>query len=150
LTKTAPLFASVALLAGCGHAIATSSVSESQLAPRDAFQCVMKQFEELGFQRTMYDKDELRTSARKVNPKITFSNVQFRKTWDRLDVQVRAGATGTDVNVTSTTVAEYFSENAQNYNALPPTDDVKQAAQTLQRACSAPALGPTSAPGSQP
>ena len=148
MIKTAPLLASVALVAACGHTIATSSVSVSQLAPRDAFQCVMKQFEELGFQRTMYDKDDLRTSARKVNPKITFSNVQFRKTWDRLDVQVRPGATGTDVNVTATTVAEYFSQNALNYNYLPPTDDVKQAAQTVQRACSsaAPAAAATPAP----
>ncbi len=99
----------------------------------------MKQFEQLGFQRTMYDKDELRTSARKVNPKITFSNVQFRRTWDRLDVQVRAGAKGTDVNVNASTLAEYFSQNALNYNSLPPSDDVKQAAQTVQRACSSAA-----------
>ena len=148
MIKTAPLLVSIALLAACAHAIATSSVAESRLAPPDAFQCVMKQFEQLGFQRTMFDKDELRTSARKVNPKITFSNVQFRKTWDRLDVQVRPGATGTDVNVTATTVAEYFSQNALNYNYLPPTDDVKQAAQTVQRACSsaAPAAAATPAP----
>jgi galactitol-specific phosphotransferase system IIB component len=151
LTKTAPLLASVALLAACGRAIATSSVSESQLAPPDALQCVMKQFDQLGFQRTMYDKDELRTSARKVNPKITFSNVQFRKTWDRLEVQVRTGTKGTDVNVTATTVAEYFSQNALNYNYLPPTDEVKQAAQMLQQACSAAASPPASpTPASQP
>jgi len=40
----------------------------------------MKTFQVLGFERTMYDQDELRTSARKENPKITFSNTQFRKT----------------------------------------------------------------------
>jgi hypothetical protein len=136
LTRSIPLLFAAAAVAACGHAIATSSVSQSQLAPPDAFQCVMKQFEQLGFQRTMYDKDELRTSARKVNPKITFSNVQFRRTWDRLDVQVRPGATGTDVNVTASTVAEYFSQNALNYNSLPPSDEAKAAAQTVQRACS--------------
>jgi hypothetical protein len=148
LIRPAPVLAAAVALAACGHAIAASSVSESQLAPPDAFQCVMKQFEQLGFQRTMYDKDELRTSARKVNPKITFSNVQFRKTWDRLDVQIRTGAKGTDLNVTASTVAEYFSQNAQNYNYLPPTDDVKQAAQTVQRACgpAAPAAAATPAP----
>jgi len=146
LIKTAPLLGSVALLAACGHAIATSSVSGSQLAPPDAFQCAMKQFEQLGFQRTMYDKDELRTSARKVNPKITFSNVQFRRTWDRLDVQIRAGTKGTDVNVTASTVAEYFSQNALNYNSLPPSDDVKLAAQTVQRACSSAAPAAAAAP----
>jgi hypothetical protein len=70
--------------------------------------------------------------------------VQFRKTWDRLDVHVRTGAKGTDVNVTATTVAEYFSENALNYNYLPPTDDVKEAAQAIQKACSAPSEVPAS------
>jgi hypothetical protein len=98
----------------------------------------------------MYDKDELRTSARKVNPKITFSNVQFRKTWDRLEVQVRPGAKGTDVNVTATTVAEYFSQNALNYNYLPPSDDVKQAAQAIQSACSTPSAAPAAPSSTQP
>jgi hypothetical protein len=139
LTKTARLLGSVALLAACGRAIATSSVSESQLAPPDALKCVIDQFQQLKFQRTSYDTDEFRASARRVNPKITFSNVQFRRTWDRLDVQIRTGAKGTDLNVTASTVAEYFSQNAQNYNYLPPTDDVKQAAQTVQRACSSAA-----------
>ena len=52
MIKTALLVASAVALAGCGRAIATSSVSESQLAPADAFQCVMKEFETLGYQRT--------------------------------------------------------------------------------------------------
>ena len=142
MIKTAPLFASAVLLAACGRAIATSSVSESQLAPPDAFKCVMDQFQKLKFQRTSYDTDALRTSARRVNPKITFSNVQFRNTWDRLDVQIQVGARGTDVNVTATTVAEYFSQNAQNYNALPPSDYVKEAAQAVQQACGATAPAP--------
>jgi galactitol-specific phosphotransferase system IIB component len=142
LIKTTLLLASAVLLAACGHAIATSSVSQSPLAPPDALKCVMDQFQKLKFQRISYDTDAFRASARRVNPKITFSNVQFRKTWDRLDVEIRAGAKGTDVNVTATTVAEYFSQNAQNYNALPPSDEVKEAAQAVQNACSTNATAP--------
>jgi hypothetical protein len=149
LIKTTLLLASAVLLAACGHAIATSSVSESQLAPPDALKCVMDEFQKLKFQRTSYDTDAFRASARRVNPKITFSNVQFRKTWDRLDVEIRPGAKGTDVNVTATTVAEYFSQNAQNYNALPPSDEVKEAAQAVQNACSTTAPAPTPAPYQQ-
>ena len=63
----------------------------------------MKTFQVLGFERTMYDQDELRTSARKENPKITFSNTQFRKTWDRLDVNVRPGTAGTDIDIATAT-----------------------------------------------
>jgi hypothetical protein len=109
------------------------------LAPPDALKCVMDQFQQLKFQRISYDTDEFRTSARRVNPKITFSNVQFRKTWDRLDVEIRPGAKGTDVNVTASTLAEYFSQNALNYNSLPPSNEVKLAAETVQRACSSAA-----------
>jgi hypothetical protein len=148
LIKTTLLLASAVLLAACGHAIATSSVSQSPLAPPDALKCVMDQFQKLKFQRISYDTDAFRASARRVNPKITFSNVQFRKTWDRLDVEIRAGAKGTDVNVTATTVAEYFSQNAQNYNALPPSDEVKEAAQAVQSACSTPVAAPA-APSQQ-
>jgi hypothetical protein len=146
LNKTVRLLGCVALLASCGRAIATSSVSESQLAPPDALKCVMDQFNQLKFQRTSYDTDEFRASARRVNPKITFSNVQFRKTWDRLDVEIRPGAKGTDVNVTASTVAEYFSQNAQNYNSLPPSNEVKLAAETVQRACSSAAPAATAPP----
>jgi galactitol-specific phosphotransferase system IIB component len=142
LTKIVPLLLSAVLLAACGRAIATSSAFQTQLAPPAAFQCAMDQFEKLKFQRISYDTDAFRTSARRVNPKITFSNVQFRKTWDRLDVEIRTDTKGTDVNVTASTVAEYFSQNAQNYNSLPPSDEVKQAAQTIQRACSTTAVAP--------
>ena len=140
------LLASAVLLAACGRAIATSSVSQSQLAPPDALKCVMDQFQKLKFQRISYDTDAFRTSARRVNPKITFSNVQFRKTWDRLDVEIRPGAKGTEVNVTATTVAEYFSQNALNYNTLPPSDEVKEAAQAVQGACSSSATVPPAQP----
>ena len=145
MTRIVSLLASAVLVTACGRAIATSSVSQSQLAPPDAFKCVMDQFQKLKFQRMSYDTDALRTSARRVNPKITFSNVQFRKTWDRLDVQIQAGAKGTDVDITATTVAEYFSQNALNYNTLPPSDDVKDAAQAIQQACGATATAPAAA-----
>jgi hypothetical protein len=95
----------------------------------------MKAFQALGFQRTMYDRDELRTSARKENPKITFSNTQFRKTWDRLDVHVRAGTTGTDLDIATVTEAEYFSQNGKNFERVTPSPEAQQAARDLQTRC---------------
>lgn len=145
MIKTALLVASAVALAGCGRAIATSSVSESQLAPADAFQCVMKEFETLGYQRTSYDKDALRTTARKVNPKITFSNVQFRKTWDLLEAQAQAGAAGTDLKVTASTAAEYFGQTGPVLNTIETSPEAKEAAATLQRTCSSRATAPAAA-----
>jgi 2-oxoglutarate dehydrogenase E2 component (dihydrolipoamide succinyltransferase) len=107
----------------------------------------MKEFEQLGYQRTMYDKDDLRTSARKVNPKITFSDVQFRKTWDRLEVEIGPGASGTDVKVTPSTAAEYFTQIGPTYNQLKTSDEATQAAQAVQQACHAAA---PAAPAAQP
>ncbi len=149
MIKTAPLVATAALLAACGHAIATASVSESQLAPPDAFQCVMKEFDIMGYQRTSYDKDALLTKARKVNPKITFSNVQFRRGWDLLEVQVRAGATGTDLKVTPSTAAEYFGQTGPILNQLETSAEAKEAAATLQRVCSSSATAPAASPSQQ-
>jgi hypothetical protein len=144
LAKSALPIASALVIVACGRTIATSSVAQTQLAPTDAFQCVMQEFDTLRFQRTMYDKDDLRTSAKRVNPKITFSNPQFRRTWDRLDIEISAGATGTDMKVTPSTVAEYFSQTGPLYNQLQTSPEAEEAAQMLQRACRAVASPPAS------
>lgn len=109
----------------------------------------MKEFDTLGFQRTMYDVDELRTNAKKVNPKITFSNTQFRKTWDRLEAEVKPGTSGTDLNVVATTVAEYFSQNGQNFSPLPPSQEVQDAARAVQQKCSGSGANPDTASNTQ-
>jgi len=108
----------------------------------------MKTFQVLGFERTMYDQDELRTSARKENPKITVSNTQFRKTWDRLDVNVRPGTAGTDIDIATATEAEYFSQNGKNFQPLTPSPEVLQAAQKLGTRCREP--GPIAADSARP
>jgi hypothetical protein len=126
---------SVLLIAACGRPTATSAIAPSQLPPAEAFQCAMKAFRDLGFQRTMYDEDEFRTSARKENPKITFSNTQFRKTWDRLDVKIQPGAAGTELEILKVTEAEYFTQTGKSLNQLPPSAEVEQAARDLQARC---------------
>ena len=135
MTRSVALLSVAVALAACGPTIAKSSTSQSQLAPPDALQCVLKHFDQLGYQRTMYDKDALRASARKVNPKITFSNVQFRKTWDRLEVEIGAGGTGTDLKVTPSTAAEYFGQTGPVYEQLKTSVQASQAAQSVQQAC---------------
>ena len=109
----------------------------------------MAEFDTLGFQRTMYDIHELRTNAKKTNPNITFSNTQFRNAWDRLEVEVKPGTTGTDLNVIASTVAEYFSQNGQNFNPLPPSPEVQEAARALEQKCSGSGPNPDTAPKAQ-
>ena len=134
----------------CGRPVSTSSVTPSQLAPPDAFQCVMNTMKSMGFQRTMYDEGDLRTSGRKENPKISFSSTQFRKTWDRLDVRVVTAAAGTQVEALPVTEAEYFSQNGKNFQSLAPSDDVQLAAHKLQRDCAGAPATPAASPGAAP
>jgi hypothetical protein len=103
----------------------------------------MKAFQALGFQRTMYDQDGMRTSARKENPKITFSNTQFRKTWDRLDVTIQTGTAGSDIAIVTATEAEYFSQNGKNLEPLSPSPDVQQAAKDLRARCGGSETSPS-------
>jgi hypothetical protein len=95
----------------------------------------MNTMKAIGFQRTMYDEGDRRTSGRRENPNITFSSTQFRKTWDRLDVQVLAGSDGTQVEVLPVTEAEYFGQAGKYFQPLSPSEDVVQAGQKLQRDC---------------
>jgi hypothetical protein len=110
----------------------------------------MKTFQALRFQRTMYDQDEMRTSAKRENPKITFSNTQFRKTWDRLDVDVKPGTAGTEIDIVTVTEAEYFSQTGKNFQRLTPSPEVQEAARELRTRCgeSAP-VSTDSAPSAQ-
>jgi hypothetical protein len=124
------------LLAGCGRTMISSLDARSTLTPPDAFDCVMKAFEAEGFRRTTYDKDEFRTSARRVNPKITFSNVQFQKAYDVLEVDINSGASGeTEMKVKASTVAEYFSQRGQVFETQATSTDAQEAARTIASRC---------------
>ena len=126
----------VLVLAACGSTMHSSLNARSTLAPPDAFECVMKAFEAEGFRRTLYDKDELRTSARRVNPKITFSNVQFQKAYDVVEVDINSGASGeTEMKVVASTVAEYFSQVGQVFETQKTSADAQEAARTIASRC---------------
>jgi hypothetical protein len=124
------------LLAGCGRTMISSLDARSTLTPPDAFECVMKAFEAEGFRRSLYDKDELRTAARRVNPKITFSNIQFRKAYDVLEVDINSGASGeTEMKVKASTLAEYFSQAGQVFETQATSTDAQEAARTIASRC---------------
>ena len=124
------------LLVGCGRTMISSLDARSTLTPPDAFECVMKAFEAEGFRRTLYDKDEFRTSARRVNPKITFSNIQFRKAYDVLEVDINSGASGeTEMKVKASTLAEYFSQAGQVFETQATSADALEAARTIASRC---------------
>lgn len=129
-------------LAACVRPIATPAVSRSELQPQETFQCVLHQFEQLGFARTMYDTRDFRASARKANPKIAYADVMFRGGWDRLDVQARPDSGGSRLTITPSTVAEYYGHTGPHYSQLSTSDGAAQAANAIQRACSS---GATSA-----
>lgn len=133
----APVTAAVLLfVAACGRTLANTLDARSALPPPDAFQCVLKAFEAEGFQRTSYDKDERRTEARRVNPKIQFSNIQFRKAYDVLAVNVVSGAGGeTELKVQASTVAEYFSQRGPALEPQKASPDAVEAARTIAARC---------------
>jgi hypothetical protein len=110
--------------------------ARTTLAPPDAFACVMKAFETENFSRTSYDKDELRTTARKVNPKIHFSNTQFRKAYDLLEVKVASGADGaTQLGITASTAAEYFSQQGPIFETKKTSPEAEEAARKIAERC---------------
>jgi hypothetical protein len=139
------------LLATCGRAAGVSSTAPTQLAPEEAFRCAIKAFQELGFQRTMYDEEELRTSARRENPKITFSNTTWRKTWDRLDVRAPRGEGGGRLEVLSVTEAEYFAQTGKILQPVSTSQEVQEAARKLESRCSGSVpVSPDSVPPASP
>jgi hypothetical protein len=126
----------VLVLAGCGRTMISTLDTRSTMTPPDAFACVMKTFEAEGFKRTSYDQDELRTSARRVNSKITFSNVQFQKAYDVLEVDINSGAAGeTEMKVIASTLAEYFSQAGQVFETQQTSPDAQEAARTIAARC---------------
>jgi hypothetical protein len=126
----------VLLVAACGPSMAATLDSRSTLAPRDAFDCVMKAFETEGFKRTSYDKDEQRTAARRQNDKIQVSNTQFRKGWDILEVDIGSGANGeTELNMQASTVGEYFGPRGPVFEPRETSAEAKEAARTIAARC---------------
>src|SRR4051812_26736288 len=133
LRRTLPFCA--LLTVACGPTITTTAKTQSRLAPPDAYKCVTKQLDTLGFDRTSHDDQDLRLTARKENPKITFSSPQFQKTLDMIEAQAVNGPTGTELNVKASTSAQYFSQTGLIYNQLSTSDDAKRAAQTILSKC---------------
>jgi hypothetical protein len=144
--KIPALLSAALVLSACGRTIAETSAASSQMGPADAFKCVLDGFKTQGYSRTSYDTDKLEAKARKPNPKITISNVQFRRAYDMLDVTVKPAANGeTRLDVTAKTAAEFFNQAGTYLQPLKTTDEAKAAAQALAQRCggnTAPAEAP--------
>lgn len=126
----------VLVLAACGRTLVSSLNTRSTMSPPDAFECVMKTFEAEGFKRSSYDKDEYRISARRVNTKISFSNVQFQKAYDVIEVDINSGASGeTEMKLAASTMAEYFSQAGQVFETQQTSADAQEAARTIASRC---------------
>ena len=134
--KIRAMLVTLGLAAACGPTLASSLDTRSTLAPPDAFACVMKAFEAEKFKRISYDNDELRTTARRENPKFRVSNIQFQKAFDQLDVDVGSGAGGeTELKVSASTVAEYFSQAGQTFETMKASAEAQDAARSIASRC---------------
>jgi hypothetical protein len=133
-----PAMVALLLLPACGGTLQSTLDARSTLPPPDALDCVMKAFETEGYKRTSYDKAEFRTTARKVNPNIQLSNVQFRKGYDVLEVDIGSGAEGTtELKVRASTVAELFSQQGTVLETKETSADAQEAARKIAQRCSA-------------
>ena len=79
----------------------------------------MKAFRDLGFQRTMYDEQDLRTSARKENTKISFLEHPVPQGLGSARRGHRAGAAGTEVEILMVTESEYFGPDGKDPRTAP-------------------------------
>ena len=134
--KTPATVVVLLLVSACGRTMVAALDAQSALPPPDAFQCVMKAFEAEGFKRTSYDKEEMRTTARRVNPKIRISNVQFQKAYDILEVDIAAGTDGqTELDIVASTAAELFTQRGPELEAMQTTAEARAAARTIAELC---------------
>jgi len=136
------LAATATLLAGCSGTLFRTSSVVSPAGPDEVYACVQTQLQKQGFQRVQYDVTRRYINAQKVDPSEHRSDGLYRKTVNRLDVQVTTEATGTGLQVKARTFDEMDSQRGPVQEERAVTNQALLEAQELTRACSGPS--PTS------
>lgn len=109
------------VLSACGQTLSQPINTRTSAGPQDAFACVRKGLNELGYKQTSHDESSLRVSASKIDSKSRRPDVQFRRMHNKLDIQVAAEADGqTSIEALPRTFAEYTTQRG-------PTEEQEKA-----------------------
>jgi hypothetical protein len=130
------LLGSLLLLVACAQRYAAPASAQTSAAPEETFECVKRQMSSLGYKQSSVDVDEHRISGTKIDVEARRADTQFRRLFDRLDVEVAPQADGqTGIQVQARTFAEYTTQRGPTEVEEKASDDVKAAAQKLLEKC---------------
>ena len=127
------------MLAGCaaGGKLGHSVTAPSAAPAPDAFACAREQLKAVGFSQSSYDTDELRVTARRIDPDARRSDVQFRRNVDKLEIDVAPGSAGemSRLTVVARTFAELTTHRGPTEEEEKASEAARQAAQTIVDKC---------------
>jgi hypothetical protein len=130
------LFGTTLLLAACAQRYAAPANSRSSAAPQDAFECVKRQMNELGYKQTAIDVDERRIIGTKVDLGSRRADTQFRRMLNRLEVEVAPHADGqTSIEIRGRTFAEYTTHRGPTEVEETASTEVKEATRQILDRC---------------
>jgi hypothetical protein len=131
------LIAGVLVLGACSGRLAVPLSAPTSASPQDTYDCIKRQVGALDYQRTSYDDDELRISARKIDPRARRPDVQFRRVLHKLEIDVETEPDGqSTIQVLARTFAEYSTQRGPTEVEEKASEEVVAAARQLQQRCS--------------
>jgi PBP1b-binding outer membrane lipoprotein LpoB len=130
------LFAGALLLSGCAQTLSTPASTRASAGPEETFDCVKQQFKELGYKQTSIDVDQRRISGTKIDEKSRRADTQFRRMFDKIEVEVAPQADGqTRIDTRGRTFAEYTTQRGPTEVEERASEEVKTATQQLLERC---------------
>jgi hypothetical protein len=130
------LLGATLILSACAQRYAEPVNSRSTAAPEEAFECVKRQMNELGYKQTSIDVDGRRISGTKIDMKSRRSDTQFRRMLDKLEVEVAPHADGqTSIEVRGRTFAEYTTHRGPTEVEEKASSEVQAATRQILKQC---------------
>lgn len=150
--RTAALSAALCA-AACGATLSHVATATSPSPSAVLFDCVTRETERMGFDRTTFDKREMRIIVSRTDPEVRRAETTFRRGFDQLTVDVEGGDrdTGSSIEVTTRSLLEYFDRTGVRLVEREATPGALRAAETLLEACAGgegDAAGEAADPGS--
>lgn len=127
----------LALLAGCGSTLYSTSTAVAPAAPDDLYSCVATQLGKMGYRRMQYDTIERWFVAERVDGEGQVASGNFRRTVLVMDTKVKNDNGTSLLTVISHTYNEFVTTRGNNREEVPASSRAKLDAQTLQQACAA-------------
>lgn len=133
----------VALLAGCGASMSTTTTTLTPSTPDDVFDCSRDYAKDSDFWTHSIDESELRLVVRKVKEGVRLSEPLFRRAFDELTIEIDRGTEdATTLRVIARTFYEYMGRRGPTLQAKPASSQAEASAQALLSRCAADG-GPT-------